>query len=148
MISVAEETGRPVTWLMLQNLADPDDFHMDHALWEDEVWPALYNRAEGFGEAKLVRMWAGHYAFNTLDQNAIIGRNPQVPNLYHANGFSGHGLQQAPAVGRGIAEWIATGRYETLVHVGRRGGVPMLTFTSMLLDPSSGSNSSRYSPIG
>lgn len=91
-----------------------DDFDPQHALWEDEVWPALYNRAEGFGEAKVVRMWAGHYAFNTLDQNAIVGRNPQVPNLYHANGFSGHGLQQAPAVGRGIAEQIVHGGWRTL----------------------------------
>ena len=93
---------------------DENDFDPEHALFEDEVWPALYNRAEGFGEAKVVRMWAGHYAFNTLDQNAILGRNPQVPNLYHANGFSGHGLQQAPAVGRGIAEQIVHGDWVTL----------------------------------
>ncbi|WP_241963305.1 NAD(P)/FAD-dependent oxidoreductase [Paracoccus suum] len=91
-----------------------DDFEPEHALWEDEVWPALYNRAEGFGAAKVLRLWAGHYAFNTLDQNAILGRNPQVPNFYHANGFSGHGLQQAPAVGRGIAEQIVHGDWRTL----------------------------------
>ncbi|WP_112874022.1 NAD(P)/FAD-dependent oxidoreductase [Paracoccus endophyticus] len=92
----------------------PDDFDPDHALWEDHVWPALYNRAEGFGAARAVRGWAGHYAFNTLDQNAILGRHPLVPNLYHANGFSGHGLQQAPAVGRGIAEQIVHGDWVTL----------------------------------
>lgn len=91
-----------------------DDFEPDHALWEDAVWPALYNRAEGFGAARVLRQWAGHYAFNTLDQNAIIGRNPQVPNMYHANGFSGHGLQQAPAVGRGVAEQIVFGDWRSL----------------------------------
>ena len=91
-----------------------DDFHPDHALWEDEIWPALYARAEGFGMAKVVRLWAGHYAFNRLDQNAILGRNPLIANLYHANGFSGHGLQQAPAVGRGIAEQILHGDWQTL----------------------------------
>ncbi|WP_134726589.1 NAD(P)/FAD-dependent oxidoreductase [Paracoccus luteus] len=93
---------------------EPDDFDPQDDLWEDHVWPALYARAEGFGEAKVMRQWAGHYAFNTLDQNAILGRNPQVPNLYHANGFSGHGLQQAPAVGRGIAEQIVHGDWVTL----------------------------------
>lgn len=92
----------------------PDDFDPDHALWEDAVWPALYERAEGFGAARVVRMWAGHYDYNRLDQNAILGRNPLVPNLYHANGFSGHGLQQAPAVGRGLAEQIVHGHWVTL----------------------------------
>ncbi|MDO5703878.1 MAG: FAD-binding oxidoreductase [Paracoccus sp. (in: a-proteobacteria)] len=91
-----------------------DDFDPDHDLFESIVWPALYNRAEGFGQAKVVRWWVGHYAYNTLDQNAILGRNPLVPNLYHANGFSGHGLQQAPAVGRGIAEQILHGDWQTL----------------------------------
>ncbi|MCQ0970769.1 FAD-binding oxidoreductase [Paracoccus sp. TK19116] len=92
----------------------PDDFKPDHALFEDEVWPALYHRAEGFAEAKVLRWWVGQYDFNRLDQNAILGRNPLISNLYHANGFSGHGLQQAPAVGRGIAEQIIHGDWQTL----------------------------------
>lgn len=93
---------------------DPGDFVPQSDLWEDHVWPAMYQRCAGFEAAKVVREWAGHYAFNTLDQNAIVGRNPQVPNLYHANGFSGHGLQQAPAVGRGVAEQIVHGDWVTL----------------------------------
>lgn len=55
---------------------------------------------------KLVRGWAGLYAMNTLDQNAILGEWPELDGLFLANGFSGHGLQQAPAVGRYIAELI------------------------------------------
>ncbi len=58
--------------------------------------------------------WAGHYAVNTFDGNAIVGPHPEVCNFLFANGFSGHGLQQAPAVGRAVCELIACGRYRTL----------------------------------
>lgn len=92
----------------------PDDFDPDHQLFEDCVWPSLYNRAEGFDCSRIVRWWVGHYAYNTFDQNALLGANPQLDNFFHANGFSGHGLQQAPAVGRGIAELIVHGDWQTL----------------------------------
>lgn len=93
---------------------DPDDFDPDLDLFEDVIWPQLYARAPGFDAVKVVRHWVGHYAYNTLDQNAILGPHPQVPNLFLMNGFSGHGLQQAPAVGRGIAEQVLTGAWQTL----------------------------------
>lgn len=91
-----------------------DDLDPEHGLWEEAVWPALHARAQGFAEARAVRAWAGHYAFNTLDRNAILGRHPEVANLYLANGCSGHGLQQAPAIGRGIAEQIVHGDWVSL----------------------------------
>lgn len=93
---------------------DADDFDADHDLWEDVIWPALWHRAPGFDAVKVVRHWVGHYAYNTLDQNAILGPHPALPNLYLINGFSGHGLQQAPAVGRGIAEHILHGGWRSL----------------------------------
>ncbi len=93
---------------------DADDFEPDLHLWEDIIWPALWHRAPGFDAVKVIRHWVGHYAYNVLDQNAVLGPHPALPNLYLINGFSGHGLQQSPAVGRGIAEHIVTGTWQTL----------------------------------
>ncbi|AMY68508.1 NAD(P)/FAD-dependent oxidoreductase [Frigidibacter mobilis] len=92
----------------------PDDFEPDAAQFEDLIWEKIWNRVPGFDQAKVTRLWAGHYAYNTLDQNAILGLHPHLANFYLMNGFSGHGLQQAPAVGRGIAELVLTGSYQSL----------------------------------
>ena len=67
-----------------------------------------------FEAIKATRAWAGHYDYNTLDQNGVIGPHPEVANFLFANGFSGHGLQQAPAVGRALAELIVHGGYRTI----------------------------------
>lgn len=91
-----------------------DDWEPDHWHFEDLIWPRLYERAEGFDAVKVARLWVGHYDYNRLDQNAVLGRWPGQENFYIAGGFSGHGLQQAPAVGRGLAEVILTGTYQTL----------------------------------
>ncbi len=90
------------------------DFDMDHNIWMDKVWPAIATRIPAFEAVKVVNEWVGHYAYNTLDQNAIIGPHPNMDNFIFVNGFSGHGLQQAPAMGRGVAEWITYGAYRTL----------------------------------
>jgi glycine/D-amino acid oxidase-like deaminating enzyme len=93
---------------------DYDDFEQDHSIWEEKVWPAIANRIPQFQAIKLVNSWVGHYAFNTLDQNAILGPHTRVENFIFVNGFSGHGLQQSPGMGRGTAEFITYGEYRTL----------------------------------
>ncbi len=93
---------------------DPDDFTMDHTLWENHVWPAIATRIPQFEALKVVTEWAGHYAYNLLDQNAVLGPHPDVDNFLFQNGFSGHGLQQSPAMGRGVAEWLTYGGYRSL----------------------------------
>jgi len=94
--------------------AEPGDFEPDWPLFEEVIWPALAARIPAFEAIRPGRAWAGHYEFNTLDQNAVIGPHPQVANFLFANGFSGHGLQQAPAVGKALAEWIVHGGYGTV----------------------------------
>jgi FAD-dependent oxidoreductase domain-containing protein 1 len=93
---------------------DINDFDPDLHLFEEVIWEQLYNRAHGFDAVKVVRHWVGHYDYNTLDQNAILGPHPDLPNLYLMNGFSGHGLQQSPAVGRGVAEHILTNAWQSI----------------------------------
>jgi len=93
---------------------DPTDFAMDHGFWEAEVWPAVAARIPQFEAIKVQSEWAGHYAYNTLDHNAITGPHPEVGNFIFLNGFSGHGLQQSPAMGRGTAEWLTYGQYRSL----------------------------------
>jgi glycine/D-amino acid oxidase-like deaminating enzyme len=93
---------------------DPGDFDMDHNLWQDHIWPTIATRIPQFEAIKVQRDWVGHYDYNTLDQNAIVGPHPSVTNFLFLNGFSGHGLQQSPAMGRGMAEWLTYGAYRTL----------------------------------
>jgi glycine/D-amino acid oxidase-like deaminating enzyme len=93
---------------------DYTDFDMDHNIWLDKVWPAIATRIPAFEAVKVMHEWVGHYAYNTLDQNAIIGPHSEIDNFVFVNGFSGHGLQQAPAIGRGVSEFITYGAYRTL----------------------------------
>ena len=97
-----------------QNDPGTDDFTVDYALFEEHVWPTLAARVPAFEAIRPGRAWAGHYDMNLFDANAILGAVPERPNFYLANGFSGHGLQQSPAVGRGLAELLVHGRYLTL----------------------------------
>jgi glycine/D-amino acid oxidase-like deaminating enzyme len=93
---------------------DHDDFSMDHSLWENHIWPTIATRIPQFDAVKVTNEWAGHYDSNVLDHNAITGPHPVISNFIFLNGFSGHGLQQSPAMGRGTSEWLTYGKYKTL----------------------------------
>jgi FAD-dependent oxidoreductase domain-containing protein 1 len=82
------------------------DFSWDDKRFSEILWPELAEFVPAFDTLKLLRGWAGLYAVNTLDGNAILGEWPELQGFFLANGFSGHGLQQAPAVGRYLSELI------------------------------------------
>lgn len=91
------------------------NWELDYAWFEESVWPKLAHRVPAFESLKLQSCWSGHYDMSLLDRCPFIGPwRGHVDNFYVAAGFSGHGLQHAPAVGRGLAELITSGRYQSL----------------------------------
>ncbi len=90
------------------------DFEVDYAPFEASIWPALAQRVPQFDSVKMTSAWVGHVEYNVFDSNPIIGRHPQIRNFVFANGFSGHGIQHAPAAGRGIAELLTEGAYRSI----------------------------------
>lgn len=93
---------------------DAEDFDIDHDQFESEIWPRLAERVPAMETLKVRNAWCCHYDVNTLDHNALLGSHPEMPSFLLACGFSGHGLQHSPGVGRGIAELIVHGAYRTI----------------------------------
>jgi FAD-dependent oxidoreductase domain-containing protein 1 len=90
------------------------DWEVDYSWFEERIWETLAARVPAFEAIKVVNAWVGHYDYNALDQNAVIGPHPELSNFLFANGFSGHGLQQGPGAGNAIAELILHGAYRTI----------------------------------
>ena len=95
---------------------DSDEVPLEPELesFESRLWPALAGRIPAFEAARLERAWAGYYEMNVFDHNGIVGLHPEMTNLGFLNGFSGHGMQQGPVVGRAMAELILQGRFTTV----------------------------------
>lgn len=93
---------------------DYDDLRVRREEFEESIWPVLAKYVPQFDAIKIVTSWGGQYAYNVLDHNLVVGPGERYTNFYFANGFSGHGLQQAPAVGRGLTELIVYGGYRTI----------------------------------
>ncbi|MDX1514801.1 MAG: FAD-binding oxidoreductase, partial [Gammaproteobacteria bacterium] len=110
------ESGRFLCGISPPERDDPDtlDHEVDYSIFDDTLWPLLARRVPAFEAIRLSTAWACTYAYNTLDQNAVIGAHPDLGNLVFANGFSGHGLQQSPGVGRAVAELITFGGYRSI----------------------------------
>lgn len=91
-----------------------DNLDVDYNYFDEMVWPHLAHRVPAFESAKVVSAWSGFYEYNTFDENGIVGQHPYHQNIIFATGFSGHGIQQAPAVGRAISEIIMDDRFVTI----------------------------------
>jgi FAD-dependent oxidoreductase domain-containing protein 1 len=91
------------------------DWTIDHDIFENILWPRLARMVPALETLKVMNSWPCHYAYNTFDGNMLIGTWPDGPsNMVMATGFSGHGLQHAPAAGRALSELILAGRFETI----------------------------------
>ena len=110
----SETGGKILTGKSTEDEPIAANFTWERALFYEEIWPELAHRIPLFDRLRLQGGWAGLYAENRLDHNAILGEHPEVKGFYMAVGFSGHGLQQAPAVGKALSEAIRLGRYETI----------------------------------
>jgi sarcosine oxidase subunit beta len=100
---------------VLMGMSDPDepsgfDTHVDYPFME-RVIDAAIHRAPLLEDAEILRGWGGLYAI-TPDDNPIITALPGVSGLFCAVGFSGHGFQQAPTVGRILSDLILDGETE------------------------------------
>ncbi|GLU29822.1 FAD-dependent oxidoreductase [Brucella sp. NBRC 12950] len=93
---------------------DPNDFDVAYNEFDEQIWPHMAHRIPQFEAIRMENCWAGHYDYNTLDHNAIVGPHDEVQNFHFANGFSGHGLQQSPAIGRGLSELLTYGAFQSL----------------------------------
>nr|XP_023700565.1 FAD-dependent oxidoreductase domain-containing protein 1 [Paramormyrops kingsleyae] len=108
--------GNYIAGLSPEENEEPDsgDLEVNYGFFQENLWPLLARRLPAFECCKVTSAWAGYYDYNTFDQNGILGLHPLVNNMYIATGFSGHGLQQSPAVGRALAELILDGGFRTL----------------------------------
>ena len=80
---------------------------IDHGLFEEHLWPTLAARVPALEALRVRASWAGYYEMNDVDHNGLAGALPGYANAYTACGFSGHGMQQSPAVGWSMARLIA-----------------------------------------
>jgi sarcosine oxidase subunit beta len=100
----------PGVLMGMSDAEEPSSFNTNvDYLFLEKVIDAAIRRAPILENAEILRGWGGLYAI-TPDDNPIIGQLPDLDGIYCAIGFSGHGFQQAPTVGRILSELILDGQ--------------------------------------
>ena len=106
---------REVDGFLLSGPLDQDpsfNTTIDYEAMAEASENAMY-RVPALEKARIARGWAGLYEISP-DNHAILGRVPEVNGFILANGFSGHGFQHSPAVGKAIAELVVDGKSTTI----------------------------------
>jgi len=112
------EAGGPDRIILAKTKLDEpegENFACDEGRWLADFYPDLVRRVPAFKDVRLVEGWSGLYEM-TPDHNPMIGEHPQLGGFFMANGFSGHGLQQAPAAGLAVAEILVHGAPRTHLY--------------------------------
>lgn len=102
---------------VLMGMSDPSEPYsfVQSVDWTflERLVPVAVHRYPVLAQAKVARSWAGLYEMSP-DAHPILGEAPELPGFFIAAGFSGHGFQQGPVVGKLISELVADGRTSTM----------------------------------
>ena len=88
------------------------NLNIDYEAMAEASENAMY-RVPVLEKARIARGWAGLYEISP-DHHAILGKVPEAGGFILTNGFSGHGFQHSPAVGKVISELIIDGKTSTI----------------------------------
>jgi sarcosine oxidase subunit beta len=103
---------------VLMGMGDPQEqpsfeTRVDERFVAEELLPTALRVLPALADAAIAHRWVGLYEM-TPDRHPIIGPAPGVDGLLLANGFSGHGFQHAPVVGKLLAELVVEGAARTV----------------------------------
>jgi sarcosine oxidase subunit beta len=95
---------------LIFGLSNPDDTGFVEGVdwtWLETVYESALRHFPWFETLSIDRRasWWGYYE-TTPDHQPVVGAMPGAPGWYNVCGFSGHGVQQAAAIGRVVAQEI------------------------------------------
>jgi glycine/D-amino acid oxidase-like deaminating enzyme len=97
------------------------NLHYDgEEFFQEKIWAPLFERSTKFEQLKHLTGWAGLYEVSP-DQMGVLGAVAGLSNVFENHGYSGRGAMQSYAAGRGLAELMHTGRFQTLDLSGMSG---------------------------
>lgn len=96
--------------------SEPKGWNLNYdgeSFFQEKIWMPLFERSTKFEQLKHLTGWGGLYEM-TPDKTAILGKVEGFSNVFENHGYSGRGAMQSYAAGRGLAELMHLGKFETL----------------------------------